>query len=540
MIAVRLCAPLVLLATVAAAQQPNRPPRDVGGPQRAPLADAVLAGRVTDAESGAPIRRAEVVALNPERMDPRTVLTDDQGYFELAGLEAGRWQVTASKVGYWNQQLGQRRPFEPAQLLDLANGARGRGDFALLRAGAIGGRIYDEFGEPLAAVRVHVMRSRVLRKRRYLERIGDGDQTDDTGAFRIYGLPPGEYYVSASLRVEPVESVVETTYSPTYYPGTASVAEAQRIVITAGTDVLVDFPVLPFRTARVTGVVLDSSGAPADAFLNMSSDAGELGVPLGFGGTTQADGTFTLPDIPPGSYTLIASLKGDSSAEEAASIPIALYGDDVSGLTIVTARPATMLGTIVTDAGVSNRPPADVSIVTRSVRPNGDATFAEPERNTFELTVPSGPFRFDIEPPDGWSVKAIVVRGTDVSDTTLDLKGEQNVPVRVVLTNRLSEVSGTVALESATRVPSVIVFPYDSAKWEPPSRFVRSVAADERGRFNIAGLPAGSRYLVAAVEALEDGEGDDPEFLARIRDLAIAFDLADGERIVVNPQVLRR
>jgi hypothetical protein len=516
MIAARLCAPLLLLATVAAAQQPNRPPRDVGGPQRSPVGNAVLAGRVTDAESGAPIRRAEVVALNPERMDPRTVLTDDQGYFEFAGLEAGRWQVTASKVGYWSQQLGQRRPFEPAQLLPLANGARGRGDFALLRAGAIGGRIYDEFGEPLAAVRVHVLRSRLVQKRRYLERIGDGDQTDDTGAFRIYGLPPGEYYVSASLRVAPVESVVQTTYSPTYYPGTASFAEAQRIVIRAGTDVLVDFPVLPFRTARVTGVV------------------------LGFGGTTQTDGTFTLPDVPPGSYTLIASLKGDSSAEEAASIPIALYGDDVSGLTIVTARPATMRGTIVTDAGVSNRPPADVSIVTRSARPNGDATFAEPERNSFELTVPSGPFRFDIEPPDGWSVKAIIVRGTDVSDTTLDLEGEQDVPVRVVLTDRLSEISGTVAVDSATRVPSVIVFPYDSAKWEPPSRFVRSVAADERGRFRIAGLPAGSRYLVAAVDALEDGEGDDPEFLARIRDLATPFDLADGERIIVNPQVLKR
>lgn len=541
MTALRLCVLLLLVATAAAAQPPNRPPRDVGRPGRAPVADGIIAGRVIDAESGAPIRRAEIVAVNPERMDPRAVVTDDNGTFEIAGLEGGRWQITAAKIGYWTQQLGQRRPFEPAQPLTLANGTRGRADFALLRAGAITGRIHDEFGESLAAVRVNVLRARVVQKRRYLERIGDGDLTDDTGAFRLYGLPPGEYYVTASLRTAPVDSVVQTTYAPTYYPGTASFAEARRITISAGTDVAVDFPVLPLRPARVTGLVLDSSGTPADAFLELSSDAGELGTPSGVGGATLPDGTFTLPDVPPGSYTLNVSLKGNSaSGDESATMRLDVYGDDIAGLTVVTTKPATVRGTIVADAGVTERLPSTLSIVTRSTQANGSATFAEPEQNAFRLTVPVGPFRFDIDPPEGWSVKAILVRGTDVSDTALDLGGEQNVPVRIVLTNRLSEISGTVAANTDGGAAQVIVFPADSARWVLPSRFVKSAAADAQGRFRITGLPAGSGYLIAAVDGLEDGEGDDPDFLVRVRDLATPFDLAEGERILVNPAVLRR
>jgi hypothetical protein len=530
----------VMLAAAAAAQQPPRPPRDVGGRGTdTPAEPAIISGRVTSAESGTPLRRAEVVALNQQRMEPRTTVTDDEGRYQFTDLEAGSWQLTASKLGYSSRQFGQRRPYETPQLLRLAAGERAVADFPLVRAGAIAGRIFDEYGEPLAAVRVHVMRARFVQHRRYLQRIGEGDLTDDTGSFRIYGLAAGEYYVAASLRVAPVESVVQTTYSPTYYPGTANIAEAQRVLLAPGNDVSVDFQVTPFRTARIEGTVLTSSGSPADAFLNLSSDAGELGVPLGVGGATRPDGTFTLPDVPPGTYTLNAELKGSTFGAEAASLPLIVYGDDVLGLTLVTEKPATMRGTIVADAGVTRRLPADVSVVARSTGAEGSATFAEVERNQFELTVPIGPFRLFVEPPEGWMVKDLVVDAAAVTDATLDLRGQQNVPLRVVLTDRVSEVRGSIALNRDIRSASVIVFPSDPARWNPPSRYVRIVPVDGTGGYRIAGLPA-ARYLAVAIDGLEEGEGEDPEFLARIRDIATSFDLADGEKRVVDVGVFQR
>jgi hypothetical protein len=519
-----------------------RPPRDVGGAQSQRISTGVITGRVTAADTAVPLRRVEVTATatSNERV-PRVAMTDDEGRYELSGLAAGEWRLTTLKAGYISQQFGQRRPFGAAPPVVVADGQRVTADFALTRASAINGRVFDEFGEPLAAVRINVMRSRMVQQRRRLEPVGEGDLTDDTGAFRIYGLPPGEYFVSGSLRVAPVESVVMTTYSPTYYPGTGNYAEAQRVLLAPGTDVDIAFPLLPFRTARVSGVVVTSSGTPADAFLNLAAEGGELGVRLGVGGVTRPDGSFTLADVPPGAYTLEVTLRTDNSPlSEIAAMPMTVYGDDVSGLTVVTTRPAKLQGTVVADMGVTRSLPASIDVVARSTRPGGDATYAESARNAFELIGPLGPFRLNVEPPEGWMVKAIVVDGVDAIELPVDLKGQLDVPARVVLTDRVTELSGVVGRGEPGRTPTVLVFPEDPAKWAQPSRYLRAVETSPTRAFRIVGLPAGELYLAAAVDDLEEGEGDDPEFLSRIRDRATPVVLTEGERQVLELHAIPR
>ena len=55
--------------------------------------------------------------------------------------------------------------------------------------------------------------------------------TNDIGEFRLAGLPPGDYYVSATFRnlnFGPQEETNDRTgYAPTYYPGTADLSAAQ-------------------------------------------------------------------------------------------------------------------------------------------------------------------------------------------------------------------------------------------------------------------------------------------------------------------------
>jgi hypothetical protein len=540
------CAITVALAVALAgvpvvAQQP--PPRDVS-PPRATLESAgtgAIVGRVVDADSGAPLRRVEIVAAHAGR-PLLTTFTDDEGRFALRDVAAGVWLLTAGKTGYVRQGWSQQRPGDAPWPSNVAPGVTLTADFSLVRAAAIGGRIYDEYGEPLSGVRVEVLRARMSQHKRHLQAVGEGDFTDDTGSFRIHGLPPGEYFVTASLRVAPIESIIQTTYAPTYYPGTGNFAEAQRIVLSRGADVAVDFPVAPYRTARVSGTVIAASGSPADAFLNLTAEAGELGVPLGVGGATLPDGTFTIPDVPPGTYTLTAELKG-GGASEIAAVPLTVYGDDVSGITLVTAPPATIAGSIALEDGIRGRPPADVSVVARSIRAGGEATFSEPMNNAFQLTAPVGPFRLFVEPPAGWVVRSIVIGDADATDTAIDLRGQRDVPARIVLSNRISGISGTVMTldgRGRARGASVVVFPDDAARWSPPSRFVRTTVAGADGTFSIAGLPPAPGYLAVAVAGLEDGEGEDPEFLARIRDLGARFDLAEGENRIVDVRVIPR
>ena len=98
-------------------------------------------------------------------------------------------------------------PFSPAQTVTVV--ARQRIDvaFVLRRGGAIAGRLFDEFGDPVAGAQVQVLRARFERGRRQLAPAGVSDQTDDTGAFRVYAIPPGDYYLGATLRAVAAPSV---------------------------------------------------------------------------------------------------------------------------------------------------------------------------------------------------------------------------------------------------------------------------------------------------------------------------------------------
>ena len=153
------------------------------------------------------------------------------------------------------------------------------------------------------------------------------------------------------------------------------------------------------RSITVTGTVLTSSGGPANAFLNLESDAAEFGTPLGIGGVT-ADGTFTIPDVPPGRYILSASLRGDGPTETG-SVPLTVINDDVSGNTIVTATPATMRGRFVADTGVVGVLPPGLVVAT-AARPGG-TVLASGAGPRFELDELSEPFTLRVEQLPRWA-----------------------------------------------------------------------------------------------------------------------------------------
>ena len=111
----------------------------------------------------------------------------------------------------------------------------------------------DEDGEPLARAMVSVLRQQYVRGEKQLTPAGT-DQSDDRGQFRVFGLPPGDYYVSATaggveqmLRqlVGPgrggVEQVAESTgYAATYYPGVIAAGDATRVKLTASQELVGD------------------------------------------------------------------------------------------------------------------------------------------------------------------------------------------------------------------------------------------------------------------------------------------------------------
>jgi hypothetical protein len=515
-----------------------------------------IRGLVTAADTNTPLRRAQVTAASPDTRSQRAVATDVSGRFELLNLPAGRWTLTVSKGGYVSQQYGQRRAFEAVEPIDLADGQRFNANFLLSRGGVITGRMSDEYGDAITGARVEVLRSQMTQGRRRLTPVSVTSQTDDTGAFRVFGLAPGEYYVAARLQPMPFDFADggPTTFAATFYPGTANIGEAQRIKVEAASEQSgINFAVVAARSVRVSGTVLDSNGAPAQATLLLQSTS-QIDGPFGLRGQarSQPDGTFTIPNVSPGEYTLDVMTGqggrggGAGSSPDVASMPLIVGNDDVTGLTIAASKGGTIRGTVVADGGSTLPTTATgLQIAAQSLggalRGNGPPAQVS-SAGAFDIAGLAGSYALRVDRvPDGWTVKSISVNGKDAADLPIDIRGGDQLVARVVLTNHINELTGTVRVggQVATNA-SVVVFPDNPAQWAFPSRRVRSTRVDKNGLFRVRSLPAGQRYLAIAVDYLEQGEFQDAEFLQNMKARATEVTLGEADNKNIELTMVER
>ena len=544
-----------------------------------------IKGRLVAAETGVPVRRAQVRLSGTDVM-PQMATTDNEGAYEFRDLPAGRFTVTATKSGFVSVGYGQTRPFESGKPIDLAEGqVLDRADITMPKGSVIAGRILDEFGEPLADASVSALRSTWSNGRRRLQATGRTALTNDLGQYRIYGLPPGEYYVTATLRggaqemmVMELEAVAavrsgvaaarvgaeppRSGYAPTYYPGTPNGAEAQRLSVALGQEAQnTDFALVPVRLARISGTVIGSDGRPLSGVMvnAVPRSSGVTNVLFPSGGTSRTDqsGNFTLNGVAPGEYTLNAqgaqtitsseggrtmvftmrtTAGGADGGSEFGSIPLSVAGDDLANVVIATSKGTSASGKVIYEGG-SAPSRNTLRISAASADTEGPmlmvgASSSVTAEGTFEIRGLAGPRIFRVtNVPSGWVLKAIRHNGTDITDEEVDINPAQPISgLEVVLTNRTTEVSGTVKAgnDPATDY-TVVIFSDDPSKWAAPmSRHVASARPSQTGRFEIKNLPAGSYYAVA-LEYIPQGDWNDPEVLDRLKARAERFSLDEGE-----------
>ena len=299
--------------------QPPRPAAPARDARPTVTGTAIIRGRVLAADTGRPLRRARISVSGPELGgEPRQTSTNLEGRYELKDLPAGRFTVTVTRAGYLQLRYGQRRPLEqakPLQVLDkqLLDNI----DFSLPRMSVITGRVIDEANEPVAGAQVMAMRSTFFEGRRRLVPVGGGPggMTDDAGQFRMLNLPPGTYYLRASMRDTwtVTENGVEQTfgYAPTYFPSTTNVSEARRVTVGVGQEIgNSDIALIPGRAVTISGTAFDSHGRPlAGSSISLNQETRGPGMMMMMGlGTSPvaADGSFIVRNVPPGEYKLAA------------------------------------------------------------------------------------------------------------------------------------------------------------------------------------------------------------------------------------------
>jgi protocatechuate 3,4-dioxygenase beta subunit len=536
----------------------QRPARATPARADAARGTSIMRGQIVAADNGAPIRRAQVRVFSNTAREGRLAATDAQGRFEIRDLPGGRYTMTASKGGFVSLEYGQRRPAESGTPIELGEAQTlDKLQIALPRGSVLGGRITDEFGEPVANAAVIAMRyTYAAGSRRLMPAQGANsrDTTDDQGSYRLFGLPPGEYYVSATLRTGGGEVTdpmgAPSGYAATYYPGTPNIGDASRVTLTVSQEnTAVSFGLIATRLVRVSGQVITSNGAPATGgmvVLAPGSAAGGRGVVMqqgGSGGRIDQSGTFRLSNVAPGRYQVQArtGARGDG---EIGRMELAVGGDDVDGLTMVTTPGSTVSGTVVSDTGDPlDFRPQQLQVVARMANPEaqplggGGGTARFSDAFAFEIRNISDARLFRISGPQGWTLKSVMLDGQDITDVPMEFPPGQAVAgVQVVLTKRVSSLSGLVADRRGNPVldATVVVFPADESLWGYQSRFIRAARPDQEGRYRIPSVPPLDAYLVVALQGLEDGQAGDPEFLATVRDLAERFSLGEGEAKAVD------
>jgi hypothetical protein len=549
----RVCAIALLLASGAVqAQQappppPPPPPSTPAGPPSQQPAPASLFGRVVTTDTGQPVRFADI-RLVGEQPGTGTLVakTDDDGRFELPAVNLGSYSLQVIKAGFVSTTFGLSK--DQPGTFGLSAGQRiNLGDMKLPRGGVIAGRVFDAKGDPAAEIVVSAERLDFLSPlvRRVVS--SKSIQTNDLGDFRIHGLSPGKYYVSAALRVPGAFS------APVFYPGVSNMSDALPIEVRAGQDSSgITIPLAPSAFGAVTGTVVDSKGAPfgaANVWLVSSRTDGVQVNSAVLRAATDAAGRFTIPNVTPGDYRLEVfsvawmeklAREGDIRAgppPELASVRLTVADGRTEALSVGTSAGFRVRGQVFVDgAPVTGESAAGIRISASA--PLGAnlsglsvpiSTQLSPD-GTFVLSGVQGPRLVrTAAAPAGAFFHHTSIAGMDVTErgveVTADITG-----MEIHLTSRPTRLEGNVVDAAGTPVPAakILVFSIDRADWlMPGNRRYRNFSVTGLGKFSAVGLPAGN-YLAATVPDEDADRWADPDYLDGLRARATPFTLTDG------------
>lgn len=320
-----------------------------------------LSGRVTDAETGAPVANARIgFGWDAERV----VATAADGTFKLRGLvEKGDETVTVRAEGYAAERA--------------IPGARDVVDFALRRGFAVTGRVVGADGAPVAGALVAAVASPSENSGAACLSTGFATSADD-GRFCIADLDRALRHV---LTVTASRSGRLCVAIPAPEPGAA--ADLGDVTLPAARS--------------IEGCVLDAASKPAADVRVIASGplGGDTGPPLWRTDERLTDdlGRFRIGDLAPGRYLVVAAPEGAPRIEMSVDVPA---DSDALGVVLAQLGTRTLTVRVVDDAGA----PVARAIVDASGR-NG-AQFARAETDaggTARLSVGSNALFAHAYPP---------------------------------------------------------------------------------------------------------------------------------------------
>jgi hypothetical protein len=324
----------------------------------------VVSGLVVRRDDSAPLKGATIQLSNDEDRDHTIAAkTGADGRFELKNIPPGQYRLTVSRNGYYQTEYGQKKPGDPGATFSLRPGQRVTDLlFKLGRAGVITGHVYDDDGEPMAGAQVWALRTMYQNGHKEFAPQTNA-QSNDLGEFRLYGLSPGRYYISAEIPrwghvvgerefASEEKSSGEKGYTKIYYPGATDPGRASVMVVKEGEEIpSLDFLMKEVSVYRIRGKLV--SQIPK---VNVRSSWVQLlprnqqpyWMVVSMDDRVKPDGSFEISEVSPGEYTVIAQLYDEGKSYRAEQ-DIDVTSSDIDGLTLTIGPGTTIPGHILWD-----------------------------------------------------------------------------------------------------------------------------------------------------------------------------------------------
>jgi hypothetical protein len=539
-----------LLGQICSAQVPTVPQNNDHADET-----CTVSGMVVRSQDSAPLKNATVHLVNDaDREHQIATKTSADGHFELKNVPPGQYKLRVTRNGYVDQELNQKKPGDPGATFTLGPGQR-TSDlvFKLGRAAVITGKVFDEDGEPMVGVSVRTIRQ-VFTDGRKGFRSTNEQETNDLGEFRLFGLSPGRYYITADLSAwnrvvgdrefsSSEKSTGEKGYAKVYYPSALEIARASSVYVKEGEEIpSIDIFMKEVTVYRVRGKVqyLFPHRGTGDTQLMVTRRGQRLDWDVAAHALVKADGSFQIPELAPGEYTV----KGyffDQEKFYSTQEDVDVVNADIDGLTLSLAQGTEISGHLLWDGKPSlegERASVFLSSEESAGYDRGGWAHVE-ENNQFTMKdVSQGTFRVNVT---GISkdcyIKEVHFGETPLPDHLLHVKRGLVGPLDVTISSKGARLQGTVTNPESTPVAGVWVVAVPEESKRSLRDLYKSVTTDQYGHYDLRGFAPG-KYSIFSWDGVESEEWEDPEFLKTNGANGVAIEMSDSDSKSADLQLI--
>jgi protocatechuate 3,4-dioxygenase beta subunit len=516
-------------------------------------AKASISGVVTNGLRGMPLKDVLVSVRLPDSQIGGK--TDAEGRYQLRDLPPGEYRVEARlqvwgsdpKVMSMHLRMADRLiRLKPGEDVASAN-------LALPAESSISGKVLDENGEPVSHVQVFTVVKQYYARALAYYLGSERAETNERGEYVITGyLQPGRPYLLMAKKVRPLAPSAPADpklrapiITPSYFPGTPYVEEAQPVVVRAGGhhegfDIRVKK-----STPHCIDGVLDAGGKQAAVEYEFIEDKPATNGPALVSSRpaqkSGADGRFRICDLHPGDYRLnILPVRGEGGSQYSGSTLIAVRNEDRHDLRVHAEMRMPLSGDLVWDGEAPDKlPDANIKLslagLVSSHKVSISSSLIAGEFQFPGLAIDEYVLRVSGFPP-GYYAKEIRYGGLPVLYDILAFgSASPSAALRVSVARDGGFIGARVADKDGNPVSQahVYVMPADVLVPLALSAVLISGTADQNGEYHSSTLRPG-KYCVVASETELYPTPESMDALLRARGRAKEVDVAANTTATVS------